>query len=80
MMRMLSQQQQYIYMYPPVLDTFCTTHIHNILIVGVGNDRHINWLMLTPGKAAPVTGTTLRTVVALHRRTLDSERHRYANA
>ena len=47
------------------LGTFCTSIIHNhyipISTVGVGKERHINWSMAIPEKAAPITGTTLRT-------------------
>ena len=40
----------------------------------------MNWSMVTCQMAAPVTGTTLRGLLALCRRALGSERHRYAFA
>ena len=52
-----------------------------IPIVGDGKRKaHINWSMVIPEKAATVTGTTLRTILALCRRTLGKERYRYAIA
>ena len=42
-------------------------------------EAHINWSMVKPEKAAPVTGTTSRTA-SPGRRTLGSEHHRYAIA
>ena len=54
---------------------------HFISIVGDGKrEAHINWSMVIPEKAATVTGTTLRTILSLCRRTLGKERHRYAIA
>ena len=56
-------------------------HNHFITILGDGKrEAHINWSMVIPEKAATVTGTTLRTILALCRRALDKERHRYAIA
>ena len=63
--------------------TFASFHqrAHFIPIVGCGErEAHINWPMVTCKMAAPVTGTTLRTILALCRRTLGSERHWYAFA
>ena len=43
-------------------DLFCIAHAHFIPIVGVGEEGCINWSVVMPKKAAPVTGTTRRTI------------------
>ena len=59
-------------------DLFIMAYLEYILLV-VKREAHINWSMVIPAKAAPVTGTVLRTL-ALCSRDLGSERHRYAIA
>ena len=53
---------------------------HIRLCVCGKREAHRKWSMVIPEKAAPVTGTTWRTILALRRRILGSERHRYAIA
>ena len=53
-----------------VSDTLCITHVHCPLYINNGcgkREAHINWSMVIPYKAAPITGTinTLRTTTIL---------------